>query len=214
MRGCSTGKPAVYLGRYSGRGRQTQLWRCSCARPHAHMPRFTLGDLAAAKATPGVVAVMTAADIAHLGGVPCLGQVCPSADGSTTPYPDIPLLCQTRWRGMSAMPWRWSSRRDGVFRRARGRGGDRHRLGAARRRAVDLLGALDARRAAGVGGRAGQSRPTTPQLGDAAAAGRRLRRRGEGGDADASSTIGSIANFMETRGALGEYRRARRTATR
>ncbi|MBL8587138.1 MAG: xanthine dehydrogenase family protein molybdopterin-binding subunit [Methylobacteriaceae bacterium] len=60
--------------------------------PHAHA-RFAIDDVGAALAVPGVLAVLTAADVAHLGGVPCLA-VLPNADGSTTPAPDIPLLCK------------------------------------------------------------------------------------------------------------------------
>ena len=42
--------------------------------PHAHA-RFTIGDLAELKAMPGVLLVLTADDVAHLGTLPCLGTV-------------------------------------------------------------------------------------------------------------------------------------------
>ncbi len=40
--------------------------------PHAHA-RFTIGDLVAVRAMPGVLLVLTHADIARLGTIPCLG---------------------------------------------------------------------------------------------------------------------------------------------
>jgi carbon-monoxide dehydrogenase large subunit len=56
--------------------------------PHAHA-RFRLTDVEKACAMPGVLLVLAAADIAHLGGLPCLAPVG-NADGSpmvTVPYP-------------------------------------------------------------------------------------------------------------------------------
>jgi carbon-monoxide dehydrogenase large subunit len=60
--------------------------------PHAHA-RFRFGDLDAARAHPGVLLVLTQADIAHLGGVPCLGTVV-NADGSNMATPPYPVLCE------------------------------------------------------------------------------------------------------------------------
>ncbi|HEX8664764.1 MAG TPA: xanthine dehydrogenase family protein molybdopterin-binding subunit, partial [Beijerinckiaceae bacterium] len=59
--------------------------------PHAHA-RFRIGDLAAARAMPGVLMVLMHADVAHLGDVPCLAPV-ENADGSTMKTPPYPLLC-------------------------------------------------------------------------------------------------------------------------
>ena len=59
--------------------------------PHAHA-RFRIGDLAAARAMPGVLMVLTHADVAHLGDVPCLAPV-ENSDGSTMATPPYPLLC-------------------------------------------------------------------------------------------------------------------------
>lgn len=56
--------------------------------PHAHA-RFRITDVEAASGMPGVLLVLTAADIVHLGGLPCLAPVG-NADGSpmvTVPYP-------------------------------------------------------------------------------------------------------------------------------
>ncbi len=166
--------------------------------PYAHAA-FTLGDLAAAKATPGVLAVLTAADVAGLGGVPCLA-VLPNADGTTTPAPDIPLLCQNVARhvgdavamvvatdefsaraGLEAIAIDW----------------------APAPASVDLLGALKKD--------APQVWPDVPgnlgldtQLGDAAAT--------DAAFAGAAKVVKLtlvnnrlIANYMETRGAIGEF---------
>ena len=56
--------------------------------PHAHA-RFRITDVEAARGMPGVLLVLTAADISHLGGLPCLAPVG-NSDGSpmvTVPYP-------------------------------------------------------------------------------------------------------------------------------
>ena len=56
--------------------------------PHAHA-RFRITDVSAARAMPGVLLILTAEDIAHLGGLPCLAPVA-NADGSPmqpVPYP-------------------------------------------------------------------------------------------------------------------------------
>ncbi len=59
--------------------------------PHA-FARFTITDVATARGMKGVKLVLTAADVAHLGGVPCQGNVA-NADKSPTPNPVQPLLC-------------------------------------------------------------------------------------------------------------------------
>jgi carbon-monoxide dehydrogenase large subunit len=58
--------------------------------PYGHA-RFTIGDLAAAKAMPGVKAVFVAGDFAELGDLPCLAPVA-NSDGSQTPMKPYPVL--------------------------------------------------------------------------------------------------------------------------
>ncbi len=60
--------------------------------PHAHA-KFTIGNLQAALAMPGVKLILTAADLAHLGAVPTETPL-PNDDGSIGKYPPIPLLCK------------------------------------------------------------------------------------------------------------------------
>ena len=71
---------------------------------HAHVLRsphakadFTIVDVEAAKALPGVRLILTAADVAHLGDVPSMTQL-PNGDGSKGVYPPIPLLCSAHAR--------------------------------------------------------------------------------------------------------------------
>ncbi|GAC1337164.1 MAG: xanthine dehydrogenase family protein molybdopterin-binding subunit [Beijerinckiaceae bacterium] len=64
--------------------------------PHAHAT-FKVGDLAKVRAMPGVKLVLTAADLAHLGGVPCLAPM-PNADGKQMALPDYPVLARERVR--------------------------------------------------------------------------------------------------------------------
>ena len=60
--------------------------------PHAHA-RFTIGDLEAARSAPGVRMVLTHADIADLGEVPCLAS--PKQVGGEPFQPhDAPVLCR------------------------------------------------------------------------------------------------------------------------
>ncbi len=59
--------------------------------PHAHA-RFAIADLGAARAMKGVKLILTAADLTHLGSVPCLAPI-PNADKSPNPMPVQPLLC-------------------------------------------------------------------------------------------------------------------------
>jgi carbon-monoxide dehydrogenase large subunit len=64
--------------------------------PHAHAT-FAISDAGAAKAVPGVVAILTADDVAHIGDVPCLAPMS-NADGTTTPLPAYPVLAKTHVR--------------------------------------------------------------------------------------------------------------------
>jgi aerobic carbon-monoxide dehydrogenase large subunit len=63
-------------------------------RPHA---RITSIDTAAAKASPGVVAVYTAADLSAIGGLPCGWQIH-SKDGSAMAEPKHPVLAEDKVR--------------------------------------------------------------------------------------------------------------------
>jgi aerobic carbon-monoxide dehydrogenase large subunit len=83
----------------AGRGRYTAdvmpdgaLAACFLRSPHAHAS-FTIGDLADVRAMPGVRLVVTAADVAHLGPVPCLAPM-PNADGNRMQLPDYPVLAR------------------------------------------------------------------------------------------------------------------------
>jgi carbon-monoxide dehydrogenase large subunit len=58
---------------------------------------FTFGDLAAARAMPGVALIVTHADVAHLGDLPCQAPV-KNTDGSTSPVPSYPVLPKDRVR--------------------------------------------------------------------------------------------------------------------
>ena len=58
--------------------------------PHAHA-KFAIGDTAAALAIPGVRLILTAADVAHLGALPCLAPVA-NTDGSAMALPPYPVL--------------------------------------------------------------------------------------------------------------------------
>jgi carbon-monoxide dehydrogenase large subunit len=69
---------------------------CFLRSPHAHAA-FEVGDLAEVRAMEGVRLVMTAADVTHLGGVPCLAPM-PNADGNQMALPDYPLLAKERVR--------------------------------------------------------------------------------------------------------------------
>ena len=55
--------------------------------PHAHA-RFTITDVETARAMKGVRLVLTAADVAHLGPVPCMAPM-PNADGTSNLDPLI-----------------------------------------------------------------------------------------------------------------------------
>lgn len=58
--------------------------------PHGHAT-FKIGDLKSVRAMPGVRLVVTHADIAHLGTIPC-GAPLKNTDGTDMVLPDYPLL--------------------------------------------------------------------------------------------------------------------------
>jgi carbon-monoxide dehydrogenase large subunit len=60
--------------------------------PHAHA-RFSIRDVAAARAVKGVRLILTAQEVTHLGPVPCLAPVG-NSDGSKAPMPRFPLLAE------------------------------------------------------------------------------------------------------------------------
>ncbi|MEP0511222.1 MAG: xanthine dehydrogenase family protein molybdopterin-binding subunit, partial [Aurantimonas coralicida] len=64
--------------------------------PHAHA-RFTIGDLEAARSAPGVRMVLTHADIAELGEVPCLASPKQVGGDPFQPH-DAPVLCRDTGR--------------------------------------------------------------------------------------------------------------------
>ena len=166
--------------------------------PYAHA-RFALRDLSAARATPGVVAVMTAADFAHLGDVPCLGQVG-SADGSKTPYHGQPLLANDTVRHVGDAVAMVVAETEAAARAgAEAIEIDWEPLDAT----VDLIGAMDAS-APQVWADVPGNLAYDAEIGDAAAA--------DAAFAGAAKVVTLrlvnnrlVANFMETRGALGEY---------
>jgi carbon-monoxide dehydrogenase large subunit len=79
-------------GRYTSDVKAERALQAHVLRsPHA-FARFTIRDISAARAMKGVKLILTAGDLAHLGGVPCQGNV-PNADKSPSPNPLLPLLC-------------------------------------------------------------------------------------------------------------------------
>jgi hypothetical protein len=64
----------------------------SLRSPHAHAT-FSFGDLAAARAMPGVKAIYVAADFDQLGDLPCLAAL-PNSDKSMTPLKPYPVLAK------------------------------------------------------------------------------------------------------------------------
>ncbi|MGO9006479.1 MAG: xanthine dehydrogenase family protein molybdopterin-binding subunit [Beijerinckiaceae bacterium] len=64
--------------------------------PHAHA-KFAIGDISAARAMPGVKAILTAADVAHIGDLPCLAPMR-NADGTSMHVPSYPVLARTHVR--------------------------------------------------------------------------------------------------------------------
>jgi aerobic carbon-monoxide dehydrogenase large subunit len=62
--------------------------------PHAHAT-FKTGDLTAARAMKGVIAIYTSSDLGDLKGVACQAPM-QTADGKTMPLPEWPLLCRDK----------------------------------------------------------------------------------------------------------------------
>ena len=154
-------------------GRCTPWW---CARPMPMRPSPS-ATRPRPLAMPGVKLVLTAADVGHLGGLPCLAPL-PNTDGSHD--------------GAAALSG--AGRRHRAARRRRGRhGGGRDARGGARRRRGDRdrlrrrcppwprsTMRSPPRRAARSGRRRRATSPTTRTLGDKARDRRRLRGRGPG----------------------------------
>lgn len=101
----------------TGRGRYTddinlpgQAAAFVVRSPHAHAT-FKIKDVAAAKKAPGVLAVLTGADVKAdgLGSIPCKVPL-KNRDGSQSAMPPIRSWSRTR-PAMSAMPSRWWSPR-------------------------------------------------------------------------------------------------------
>src|SRR5690349_7565198 len=69
---------------------QTYAYIRRSDRPHARIASI---DTAAAQASPGVVAVYTAADLSAIGGLPCGWQIH-SNDGSAMAEPKHPMLAE------------------------------------------------------------------------------------------------------------------------
>ncbi len=80
-------------GHYASDACEPAALRAAFVRsPHGHA-RFTLGDLAAVRAMPGVRAVYGGADVAGLGDLACLAPV-KNSDGSQTPLKPYPVLAK------------------------------------------------------------------------------------------------------------------------
>jgi carbon-monoxide dehydrogenase large subunit len=78
-------------GHYTADGQPEGCTFAAVARsPHAHA-RFTLGDLAEIRAMPGVLLVLTQADLAGYGGLPCQAPA-QNSDGTQMQLPPYPLL--------------------------------------------------------------------------------------------------------------------------
>ncbi|HYB65932.1 MAG TPA: xanthine dehydrogenase family protein molybdopterin-binding subunit [Steroidobacteraceae bacterium] len=73
-----------------------QSYACFLRSPHAHA-RIRSVDTAAALASPGVLAVFTAKDLAGIGGLPC-GWLIKSLDGSPMKEPKHPVLAEDKVR--------------------------------------------------------------------------------------------------------------------
>ena len=81
------------MGRYTDDHQPDGLAHAVVVRsPHAHA-RFAIGPLETARSLPGVLLILTYADVAHLGALPCLGPVR-NADGSRMTIPPYTVLCQ------------------------------------------------------------------------------------------------------------------------
>ncbi|MBO0904943.1 xanthine dehydrogenase family protein molybdopterin-binding subunit [Jiella sonneratiae] len=80
-------------GRYTDDENRPGMLHAAVVRsPHASA-RFTITDVEAAKAAPGVKLVLTHADVAELGDIPCLGKPA-MADGAGFTARNAPVLCK------------------------------------------------------------------------------------------------------------------------
>ncbi len=166
--------------------------------PHAHA-RFSFSDLETARAMPGVLAVLTAADVAGLGGVPCLAPMA-NADGTTTPLPDCPLLCAEEVRHVGdAVAMVVAESEIEARDAAEAIGVDWEPLDPV----VDFLAAMETG--------AAQVWPEVPQN-LAYDSGIGKKDRADAAFAGAHKVVSLrlvnnrlVANFMEPRGAIGEY---------
>ena len=78
-------------GRYASDASDQAALRAVFVRsPHGHA-RFKIGDLAAARAMPGVKGIFVASDFVELGGLPCLAPM-PNSDGTQTPLKPFPVM--------------------------------------------------------------------------------------------------------------------------
>jgi len=78
-------------GRYASDASDQAALRAVFVRsPHGHA-RFKIGDLAAARAMPGVKGIFVASDFAELGRLPCLAPM-PNSDGTQTPLKPFPVM--------------------------------------------------------------------------------------------------------------------------
>src|ERR1700722_12369501 len=78
-------------GRYASDASDQAALRAVFVRsPYGHA-RFKIGDLAAARAMPGVKGIFVAGDFAELGGLPCLAPM-PNSDGTQTPLKPFPVM--------------------------------------------------------------------------------------------------------------------------
>jgi len=73
-----------------------QSYACFLRSPHAHAHIRSI-DTAAARASPGVLAVFTGKDLAGIGGLPC-GWLIKSIDGSPMKEPKHPVLAEDKVR--------------------------------------------------------------------------------------------------------------------
>jgi carbon-monoxide dehydrogenase large subunit len=73
-----------------------QSYACFLRSPHAHA-RIRSIDTGAARASPGVLAVFTAKDLAGIGGLPC-GWLIKSIDGTPMKEPKHPVLAEDKVR--------------------------------------------------------------------------------------------------------------------
>ena len=78
-------------GRYASDACDGATLKAAFVRSPYGRARFSIGDLAAVRAMPGVRAVYTAKDFEGLGGLPCLAPV-QNSDGSQTPLKPYPVI--------------------------------------------------------------------------------------------------------------------------